>query len=387
MESRRRPALMSKNSRTSPVLVVRWLDQESKGYTDLLPVEWFTAEGRYPGRVHLVTGPRGAKSQAKCNVNVRGPGADINYRPFSRLNMKWGNLLGVLRLRFADSRRQGTPAVLWKVSHSKRFQRGLGKAVLSRVRMMDPERLAPPAQQLLDAIVREIGRGRFVPGRPDTYLGYREAHAMLGLPRKGGTWGRSLKYHGLNDLAMWLRNKRLPAVTGLIVDTTKRRPGHGYFRMFNNGRESDGWWREEVRRAVEYDWTPYSRDLKPPTNRELSDYDEYTEGKRTTITMQTRRRCEALRKRARAFYTSPDGELRCAACGWTRPQTILRSSIVEIHHILPMAKLANRGTSRTVSEALKQMAPLCPNCHRVAHARPGGSSFSLKELKKVVTRA
>ena len=341
--------------------------------------------GGTPGRVHIVTGPRGAKSQAECSVNVSGPVADFDYRPFSRLNLKWGNLLGVLRLRFADSHRQGTPTVLWKVSHSRRFQRGLGKAVLSRVRMKDPDRPTPPAQRLLDVIVREIGRGRFVPGRPGTYLGYRETHTMLGLPRKGGTWGRSLKYHGLYDLAMWLRNRRLPALTGLIVDTTKRhRPGHGYFVMFNNGRESDGWWREEVRRAVEYDWTSYSRELKPPTNRELYDFEQYTEGKRATVTRQTRQRCEALRRRARSFYTSPDGELRCAACGWARPETTLRSSVVEIHHILPMAKLANRGTRRSVSAALKLMAPLCPNCHRVAHARPGGGSFSLKELSEVV---
>jgi len=154
--------------------------------------------------------------------------------------------------------------------------------------------------------------------------------------------------------------------------------------MFNNGRESDDWWREEVRRAIAFDWTSYSRELKPPTNRELHDFEQYTEGKRAMVTRQTRQRCEALRRRARSFYTSPDGELRCAACGWARPVTTLRSSIVEIHHVLPMAKFASRGTRRSVSAAMKQMAPLCPNCHRVVHARPGGGTFSLEELSDVV---
>lgn len=49
------------------------------------------------------------------------------------------------------------------------------------------------ARRLLNVIVQQIRRGRFVPGNPRTYLGYKQIHDLLSLPVKGGTWGRSLQ--------------------------------------------------------------------------------------------------------------------------------------------------------------------------------------------------
>lgn len=376
------------DARGMPMLVIRWLDDESKDYTDLLPEEWFVAEGEFIGRAHLVRGPKKGESTARCNVKVSGKTAELDYRPYKQHNRSHGNILGVLRLQFADSRRRAVPVVRWRDPASSRFRENLAEVRRERINVVDAEELGVGARRLLNLIVQGIRRGRFVSGKPDTYLGYKEVHDMLGLQREGGTWGRSLQRQGLNALAEWTRNRRLPALTGLIVDTTKRyQPGHGYFAMFNKGREDDHWWRGEIRRALEYDWSTYSRGEQLPSRRELAKSERiYSEGKHGKISLQVRRRCEALRRRARQYYRSPDGELRCASCGWVRPVAYLRSDIVEVHHIRPVSQLALKGVKWTVAEALKSLVPLCPNCHRVVHSRPNGHTYSLEELKKIVVR-
>lgn len=243
------------------------------------------------------------------------------------------------------------------------------------------------AKRLLSLIVRLIREGRFIPGRPETYLGYKEAHKLLGLPLQGGTWGRSLKIQGLSDLAHWLqRNRQVPSVTGLIVDTTKRKnhtPGHGYFIAFNKGKEDYTWWAEEMRRAIAFNWSRYSTPEKLPTLKQLEEYEShFNEGKLDKVEARSRKRCEALIRRAKSIFKSK-GELRCAACGWSRPRVSLRGDIVEIHHLRPMSSLPVKGVRWTLKEALRHLIPLCPNCHRIAHAKPGGGVFSLNQLKRV----
>lgn len=245
--------------------------------------------------------------------------------------------------------------------------------------------MTPSAQRLLNLIVRQIRNGRFVAGNSETYLGYKEIHDLLGLPRKGGTWGRSLQIQGLNDLVSWVHQKPVPAITGLIVDTTKNhRPGHGYFTAFNNDKEDYNWWRQEVRQAIGFDWSPYSSNEKLPTPKQLEDYEsKFTEGRIDKLDTETRKRCEALVRRAKSFFRNPAGELRCAVCNWCRPSEDLKGDIVEIHHLRPLSSLPRQGIRWTLDEALKHLMPLCPNCHRVAHAKPGGGVFSVAELKNM----
>jgi len=247
--------------------------------------------------------------------------------------------------------------------------------------------MKPEAQKLLDLIVELIGDGRFLPGKPETYLGYREAHVLLELEQRGGTWGRSLQVQGLNDLAHWTGETGVPAITGLIVNIADHRPGPGYFKEFNGGREDDAWWMEEVRNALIFDWSSYSTSQQLPTRTELHEYDVlYEEGKATQVQIQTRERCEALIRRAKAFYRSQEGNLLCSACGWKKPSMTLKGDVVEIHHLAPISSFPDSGTHWTAEEALKNLVPLCPNCHRIAHARQDGQLFSLSEIKDMVTR-
>ena len=124
-----------------------------------------------------------------------------------------------------------------------------------------------------------------------------------------------------------------------------------------------------------------------PTADELSIFTTAViEGTVNTVSVEVRTRCEALRRRATKFYRSADGKLRCEVCGWHKPDNRISGDIVELHHMRPLSDLPAAGTSLPIREAIESLVPLCPCCHRIAHSRIGGRSFSLKELKAIIPK-
>ena len=80
---------------------------------------------------------------------------------------------------------------------------------------------------------------------------------------------------------------------------------------------------------------------------------------------------------------SQDGRLHCFICNWAPPLALtLTGPIVEIHHGLGISQYPADGRALTFEEAIQHLTPLCPNCHRILHAKKGGGAFTLKELKK-----
>lgn len=111
--------------------------------------------------------------------------------------------------------------------------------------------LSTQATSILSVLVASLPG--IVPGRPETYLGYKEVHDCLKLAQEGATFGRSLKKQGLEELANWTVSHGYPGITGIIIDKTTFQPGDGYFRVF--GKKLDfTWWADEVRKAKEFDW-------------------------------------------------------------------------------------------------------------------------------------
>jgi hypothetical protein len=44
------------------------------------------------------------------------------------------------------------------------------------------------------------------------------------------------------------------------------------------------------------------------------------------------------------------------------------------------------GKSVSLEEAIKLLTPLCPNCHRIAHAKPGGGTYTVAEITAAIPR-
>ena len=246
--------------------------------------------------------------------------------------------------------------------------------------------LSNKGQSILQLLVDCINNGRFTPDNPETFLGYKEVHDLLKLPKVGPHWGASLNYHGMAELAPWLKSEGHPAITGLVINQQNHTPGDGYFAV--NGRIPGDrtWWENEIRSAIIYDWSPFVTDNPLPSHPELVAFTQaIAEGKMTTIDVAIRERCEQLRKRARQFY-SRNGTLSCEICGWSKPDNRFRGDIVELHHIRPLHELSADGVTMTLKDAIASLAPLCPNCHRCAHSRKDDrrTTFSMEELRAMI---
>lgn len=108
-------------------------------------------------------------------------------------------------------------------------------------------------KRLLELLVSNFGR--VTPGRPETYITYREVHERLNLPLSGNTYGTSLQHQGLTSLADWTAYKKLPGITGLIVKQDDRMPGSGYFELFGKQNTDFHWWKNEIKKSIEFDWS------------------------------------------------------------------------------------------------------------------------------------
>lgn len=269
-------------------------------------------------------------------------------------------------------------------------ENGIYARIIDRVptsKVARSRELTAEAKNILQLLVNLIREGRFLPKDEQSFMGYREVHDALGLAKQGPHWGNSLRFQGLADLAVWLRLNELPAATGLIVDQSSFEPGDGYYEV--NGRPANdrAWWVEQVRQAIAYDWSPYVDDDTTPSVADLMAYSSAViEGTLNTVSVEVRSRCEALRRRAKQYYRDVDGKLRCEICGWHKPDNRISGDIVELHHMRPLGKLPTDGMKLTMREAVESLVPLCPCCHRIAHSRIGGRSFTLDELRGIIPK-
>lgn len=120
------------------------------------------------------------------------------------------------------------------------------------------------------------------------------------------------------------------------------------------------------------------------TVEEVEAAESFAEGSVATSTSTTRERSARLRALARDHFAreSNDGRLRCAACGWAPPPDLeLSGPIIEIHHAIDLRSYPTAGRTLSRDEALRHLHPLCPNCHRITHAKTGGGLFTVEELR------
>ena len=112
---------------------------------------------------------------------------------------------------------------------------------------------------------------------------------------------------------------------------------------------------------------------------ELIGYDDYNnkqegalEGEMNTVTATVRERKKTNRVMCIALHGN-----KCAVCGF-EPSSFYSdqvNGIIEVHHIEPLSELE----APRIYDPLKDLIPLCPNCHRAIHKRI--PAFSPDELR------
>jgi hypothetical protein len=88
--------------------IIQWDD-----YSDLIPDELLRTTKEIRGYIHLVRGPRGGLSEAKCDVGIVGSRVELNYRPYAKFNDRKGWEIGVLGI-YASAKGKGIKKVRWK---------------------------------------------------------------------------------------------------------------------------------------------------------------------------------------------------------------------------------------------------------------------------------
>lgn len=96
-----------------------------------------------------------------------------------------------------------------------------------------------------------------------------------------------------------------------------------------------------------------------------------------------RERNRQLRQTCINYYKSKHGgRIICECCGFDFAKTYdINDEYIEIHHLLPFSQTEGEHPV----DAVKDLVPLCANCHRMIHHGMGGNGncMSLEDLKKI----
>jgi 5-methylcytosine-specific restriction protein A len=107
--------------------------------------------------------------------------------------------------------------------------------------------------------------------------------------------------------------------------------------------------------------------------------EEFAEGKSATRVHVERERKSEVRKKLFAKRLKL-GSLECDLCGETGSsiEPVIRDSIFECHHIIPLSMIGETKTK------VKDLALLCASCHRLLHRAIAKKKqwFSIEEAKK-----
>jgi 5-methylcytosine-specific restriction protein A len=110
----------------------------------------------------------------------------------------------------------------------------------------------------------------------------------------------------------------------------------------------------------------------------VDDEEEFPEGAVLFRSHRSRERNRAVVTLAKKFFIKQHGKLACAACNFSFAARYgqLGEGYIECHHTVPISKLSPGAKTK-----VKDLIPLCANCHRMVHRRrPWLAPSDLKTL-------
>jgi predicted HNH restriction endonuclease len=113
------------------------------------------------------------------------------------------------------------------------------------------------------------------------------------------------------------------------------------------------------------------------------------EGARISINTTVYKRSQQLREKVCKIFVNNDGSITCQGCGFNGQEFYsdpLGCRVIEFHHLIPLWTHGGASVETSLSKALKQIVPLCPNCHRLVHL-DRTRCMPINELKILVERS
>ena len=183
-----------------------------------------------------------------------------------------------------------------------------------------------------------------------------------------------------------LRSHKTLSSRGLATEKVVRRGAPTLFRITDTGRQMYERHALDLEVLLGFPLTDSSDGLKRLVgNQKVVFLSEQIirEGELRTYTVEYRTRSRELRQAAIETY-SRNGRIACAACqfefGSAYPH--IGKGYIQIHHLKPISFM--HGEPLNLSAALRNVKPLCANCHQMVHTRtPPISIADLQSTLKV----
>lgn len=108
-----------------------------------------------------------------------------------------------------------------------------------------------------------------------------------------------------------------------------------------------------------------------------------SEGSIQTTTISSRKRSAKLREYAFQYYYRKN-QIKCSICNFAFMQTYRKygKQYIEFHHIKPISTYKEQGEIRDIKNAIKNLCPVCSNCHAIIHR----NNITPQELKRYLKK-
>ena len=104
------------------------------------------------------------------------------------------------------------------------------------------------------------------------------------------------------------------------------------------------------------------------------------EGAKQRVTVNKYERNPRARQRCIAHYGK-----KCCICGFSFGDTYgeVAEGFIHVHHVKPLSEIRTKYTV----DPVKDLRPVCPNCHAVIHIRKGEPAFRPEEVEALLRRS
>lgn len=135
---------------------------------------------------------------------------------------------------------------------------------------------------------------------------------------------------------------------------------------------------EDFDNLIGKDIPRFEQKLREKAEEDKPGPEKYKEGESASVVLNKYER----NPKARAACLAAHGTA-CSVCGidFGKEYGPEFEGKIEVHHIVPLSEI---GAEYTV-DPVKDLVPVCPNCHSALHSKPGGV-YTVDELKKLKER-
>ena len=185
----------------------------------------------------------------------------------------------------------------------------------------------------------------------------------------------------------------LPNISAMVVNKNTGLPGEGFRKLCIDAfgydssmtleeivaeelikiEQCDSWGKLADSLGIEISYD----DSKLPEELDEEEDEPIIEGAKRTIKINSYERDPRAKKKCKEYYLKRDGRVFCQVCGFDFGKVYgpEYDNMIHVHHIVPVSEIGEEY----VVDPIKDLIPVCPNCHMVLHA---GRGIAVKELSE-----